>query len=144
MDVPLVQELLALASWIVKWEGARVGNWSRVAVEAMAGRERFRPRPEEGNGSDSEEGKEPLDRKRAKWLLTLCLNSDFSSRVMVSALAMTGMMFTTLLRCFMNSRSSGRKLRPREDRNVRATNPSRLSPCSRHTIRGRGLVWEPS
>lgn len=42
--------------------------------------------------------------------LTLCLNSDFSSTVMVSALAMTGMTLTTLLRCFMNSRSSGRKL----------------------------------
>lgn len=44
MGAPLVQELLALASWIVKWEGVRVGNWSRGAVEAMAGREQFRPR----------------------------------------------------------------------------------------------------
>lgn len=52
--------------------------------------------------------------EKEKRPLTLCLNSDFSSRVMVSALAMTGMMFTTLLRCFMNSRSRGRKLGPRE------------------------------
>lgn len=45
-----------------------------------------------------------------KEILTLCLNSIFSSRVMVSALAMTGMMFTTLLKCFINSISKGRKL----------------------------------
>lgn len=83
-----------------------------------------------GNGLDPEEGKEALDRKRAKGWLTLCLNSDFSSRVMVSALAMTGMMFTTLLRCFMNSRSRGRKLEPRGGRNVRDTNSATALPTA--------------
>lgn len=48
-------------------------------------------------------------------VLTLCLNSVFSSKVMVSALAITGMMFTTLLRCFMNSRSKGRRLQPKKE-----------------------------
>ena len=67
-----------------------------------------------GEGLDPKGRGKHGDRKRRKGLLTLCLNSDFSSRVMVSALAMTGMMFTTLLRCFMNSRSRGRKLGPRE------------------------------
>lgn len=62
-------------------------------------------------------------------LLTLCLNSDFSSRVMVSALAMTGMMFTTLLRCFMNSRSRGRKLGPREGGVSEPPGPPPLSHC---------------
>lgn len=64
-------------------------------------------------------------------LLTLCLNSDFSSRVMVSALAMTGTMFTTLLRCFMNSRSRGRKLGPREGRVSEPPCPTPLSHCHR-------------
>lgn len=63
-----------------------------------------------------EEGKAGVEGRlgggRRRGRLTLCLNSDFSSSVMVSALAMTGMMFTTLLRCFMNSRSRGRKLGP--------------------------------
>lgn len=39
---------------------------------------------------------------------------------MVSALAITGMMFTTLLRCFMNSRSKGRKLHPKKEQDGRA------------------------
>jgi hypothetical protein len=99
-----------------KWEGVRVENWSTGEVEDMADRRWFGPRGEEG----STRGRKRTERSQ----LTLCLNSDFSSRVMVSALAMTGMMFTTLLRCFMNSRSSGRKLGPREGRKVRATSPS--------------------
>jgi len=52
-------------------------------------------------------------------ILTLCLNSIFSSKVMVSALAITGMMFTTLLRCFMNSRSKGRRLHPKREQHGR-------------------------
>lgn len=52
-------------------------------------------------------------------ILTLCLNSVFSSKVMVSALAITGMMFTTLLRCFMNSRSKGRRLQPKREQHRR-------------------------
>lgn len=52
-------------------------------------------------------------------ILTLCLNSVFSSKVMVSALAITGMMFTTLLRCFMNSRSKGRRLQPKKEQHGR-------------------------
>lgn len=52
-------------------------------------------------------------------ILTLCLNSVFSSKVMVSALAITGMMFTTLLRCFMNSRSKGRRLQPKREQHGR-------------------------
>lgn len=47
-DVPLAQELLAPASWLVKWEGVRVGNWSGAAVGAMAGRKRLGPRGGEG------------------------------------------------------------------------------------------------
>lgn len=49
---------------------------------------------------------------------------------MVSALAITGMMFTTLLRCFMNSRSKGRRLQPKREQHGRghftllAINPS--------------------
>lgn len=85
-------------------------------MEDMAGRRQFRPKGREGSTRGG--------KRTEKTQLTLCLNSDFSSRVMVSALAMTGMMFTTLLRCFMNSRSSGRKLGPREGRKVRATSPS--------------------
>lgn len=54
-------------------------------------------------------------------ILTLCLNSIFSSRVMVSALAITGMMFTTLLRCFMNSRSRGRRLQPKKEQHEGVT-----------------------
>lgn len=78
-------------------------------------------------------------------LLTLCLNSDFSSRVMVSALAMTGTMFTTLLRCFMNSRSRGRKLRPREGGVSEPLCPTPLSHChhSRATLGTGGLGWGP-
>lgn len=41
MDEPLAQELLALASWMVKWEGVRLGNWS--GVEDMAGRKWLGP-----------------------------------------------------------------------------------------------------
>lgn len=52
-------------------------------------------------------------------ILTLCLNSVFSSKVMVSALAITGMIFTTLLRCFMNSRSKGRRLHPKKEQRGR-------------------------
>lgn len=69
----------------------------------------FLPPPSQGRkGSHPEEE-----------ILTLCLNSVFSSKVMVSALAITGMMFTTLLRCFMNSRSKGRKLQPKKEKDGR-------------------------
>lgn len=45
--------------------------------------------------------------------LTVCLKSSLSSRVSVSALAMTGTMLTTLLRRLMNSTSRGLRLRRR-------------------------------
>lgn len=96
-------------------------------------------------GLRPEEGKARMGTgKGGGGLLTLCLNSDFSSRVMVSALAMTGMMFTTLLRCFMNSRSRGRKLRPREGGVSEPPCPPPLSHChhSRGTLVTGGLGWE--
>lgn len=43
----MAQELLALASWMVKWEGVRLGNWS--GVEDMAGRKWLGPRGGEGS-----------------------------------------------------------------------------------------------
>lgn len=67
-----------------------------------------------GEAAGQRRGRKGWEQERGRGLLTLCLNSDFSSRVMVSALAMTGMMLTTLLRCFINSRSRGRRLGPRE------------------------------
>lgn len=42
--------------------------------------------------------------------LTVCLKQSLSSRVSVSALAMTGTMFTTLLSRLMNSTSRGLRL----------------------------------
>lgn len=67
------------------------------------------PSPSQGREGSHAEGE----------ILTLCLNSVFSSKVMVSALAITGMMFTTLLRCFMNSRSKGRRLQPKKEQHGR-------------------------
>lgn len=46
--------------------------------------------------------------------ITFFLKKSRSSRVSVSALAMTGTMLTTLLRRLMNSTSRGRKLRGKE------------------------------
>lgn len=46
---------------------------------------------------------------------TFFLKKSLSSKVSVSALAMTGTMFTTLLRRLMNSTSRGRRLRREEE-----------------------------
>lgn len=46
-------------------------------------------------------------------MLTFFLKKSLSSRVRVSALAMTGTMFTTLLRRLINSTSKGLKLKER-------------------------------
>lgn len=111
----------------------------------------FLPPPSQGRkGSHPEEE-----------ILTLCLNSVFSSKVMVSALAITGMMFTTLLRCFMNSRSKGRKLQPKKEQdgrghflpslpfilvNLPLYIPYLLPPCSHlllpiHTAHSQKTQW---
>lgn len=90
-------ETASPASLMVKWELGGKGGLQQSRI---------------GHGLDQRRGRQGGDRRRRRGLLTLCLNSDFSSRVMVSAFAITGMMFTTLLRCLMNSRSRGRKLRP--------------------------------
>lgn len=49
-------------------------------------------------------------RGQGRWSPTRCLKYSRSSRVSVSALAMTGTMLTTLLRRFMNSMSRGLRL----------------------------------
>lgn len=80
-----------------------------TALLSQEGHCSFLPLPSQGR-EGSHTGEE---------ILTLCLNSIFSSKVMVSALAITGMMFTTLLRCFMNSRSKGRRLQPKREQHGR-------------------------
>ena len=61
------------------------------------------------------------------------MKKSLSSRVSVSALAMTGTMFTTLLRRRMNSTSSGRRLgRGRERKGEGAAEKEREGERGRH------------
>lgn len=50
--------------------------------------------------------------------LTVFLKESLSSRVSVSALAMTGTMLTTLLRCLINSTSRGLRLEDEKDNKI--------------------------
>ncbi len=63
---------------------------------------------------DKEIYKNKQTRKWSQKDVTVFLKKSLSSRVSVSALAMTGTMLTTLLRRLMNSTSRGRRLKSKE------------------------------
>lgn len=95
------------------------------------------------DGRNKKEKKRERERERT-WIrkdATFFLKKSLSSRVSVSALAMTGTMLTTLLRRLMNSTSRGRRLET-ERKSRRQTSKPNEVVC--HTNLQQGAVVQPT
>lgn len=79
--------------------------------------------------------------------LTVSLKKSLSSRVSVSALAMTGTMLTTLLRRLINSTSRGLRLQKEKEMDkkigIRAGADSLCAPLTKALSRPSLMAWEP-